>query len=41
MGRPALAGWSGEDEVQGHDNMRPSLCMNFIIALDGINPPRN
>jgi microcystin-dependent protein len=24
-----------------HNNMMPSLCMNFIIALVGVYPPRN
>ena len=26
---------------QPHDNMQPSLCLNYIIALDGIYPSRN
>jgi microcystin-dependent protein len=26
---------------QGHDNMQPSLCTNYIIALNGIYPSRN
>jgi microcystin-dependent protein len=26
---------------QPHDNMQPSLCMNYIIALAGIYPSRN
>jgi microcystin-dependent protein len=26
---------------QAHDNMQPYLCVNFIIALFGIYPPRN
>lgn len=26
---------------QPHDNMQPSLCLNFIIALEGIYPSRN
>ena len=26
---------------QGHDNMAPSLGINFIIAVTGIYPPRN
>lgn len=26
---------------QGHNNMQPSLAINFIIALEGIFPPRN
>jgi microcystin-dependent protein len=25
----------------GHHNIQPFLCINFIIALDGIYPPRN
>lgn len=24
-----------------HDNLQPSLCLNYIIALDGIYPSRN
>jgi microcystin-dependent protein len=27
-------------EYQPHDNMMPFLCMNFIIALEGIYPSR-
>ena len=30
---------SGGDQV--HTNLMPSLCVNFIIALQGIYPPRN
>lgn len=26
---------------QPHDNMQPYLCISFIIALEGIFPPRN
>lgn len=26
---------------QPHDNMQPSLCVNYIIALEGIYPSRN
>ncbi|AQQ01803.1 phage tail protein [Pseudoalteromonas sp. SG45-5] len=26
---------------QRHENMQPSLALNFCIALDGIYPPRN
>lgn len=26
---------------QPHDNIQPSLCMNYIIALEGIFPSRN
>ncbi len=26
---------------QGHDNMPPVGCINFIIALEGIYPSRN
>ncbi|WP_457934892.1 tail fiber protein [Pseudoalteromonas sp. SCSIO 43210] len=26
---------------QPHENMQPSLALNFCIALDGIYPPRN
>ena len=27
-------------DSQPHPNMQPYLCMNFIIALQGIYPPR-
>jgi microcystin-dependent protein len=26
---------------QAHDNMQPTLCINYIIALEGIFPPRS
>jgi microcystin-dependent protein len=26
---------------QPHDNMQPSLCINYIIAVDGVYPSRN
>lgn len=26
---------------QSHNNIQPSLCMNYCIALEGIFPPRN
>jgi microcystin-dependent protein len=26
---------------QGHNNMRPYLTLNFVIALQGVYPPRN
>lgn len=26
---------------QPHDNMQPSLCINYIIATDGVYPSRN
>jgi microcystin-dependent protein len=26
---------------QPHDNMQPSLCLNYMIALEGIYPSRN
>jgi len=26
---------------QAHNNMQPYLCVNFIIALEGIYPSRN
>ena len=26
---------------QPHDNMMPSLCINFIICLEGIYPSRS
>lgn len=26
---------------QAHDNMQPTLCINYIIALEGIFPSRN
>jgi microcystin-dependent protein len=31
-------GNTGSD--QSHNNMMPSLCINFIIALEGVFPPR-
>ena len=31
-------GSTGSD--QSHNNMMPSLCINFIIALQGVFPPR-
>ncbi len=26
---------------QAHDNMQPSMCIHFIIALEGLYPPRS
>ena len=26
---------------QPHNNMQPYLCLNFVIALEGVFPPRN
>ena len=26
---------------QGHENMQPFLCLNFIIALEGVIPPHD
>jgi microcystin-dependent protein len=26
---------------QPHENMQPFLCINFIIALEGVFPSRN
>jgi microcystin-dependent protein len=31
-------GEAGSDSVQPHNNMQPFLCLNFIIALQGIFP---
>lgn len=36
---PASVGSAGGN--QPHDNLGPFLCINFIIALYGIFPPRN
>ena len=36
---PASVGQAGGG--QAHDNMQPTLCINYIIALEGIFPPRN
>jgi microcystin-dependent protein len=36
---PASIGLSGGS--QPHDNMPPFLCVSFVIALEGIFPPRN
>lgn len=35
---PGLIGHTGDGAA--HDNIQPSLCVNFIIALDGIYPSR-
>jgi microcystin-dependent protein len=35
----AAIGFTGNN--QPHDNMLPFQCINYIIALDGIFPPRN
>jgi microcystin-dependent protein len=40
--KPMLAGIIGNaGGSQPHDNMMPYLCINFIIALEGIFPSRN
>lgn len=36
---PAAIGSAGGG--QAHDNVQPFLCLNFIIALQGIFPSRN
>jgi microcystin-dependent protein len=36
---PAAIGVAGGS--QPHDNVQPFQCINFIIALEGIFPPRN
>ena len=36
---PAAIARSGDG--QAHDNMQPTLCINYIIALEGIFPSRN
>lgn len=36
---PAVCGVSGQS--QSHNNLMPSLCITFIIALQGIFPSRN
>jgi microcystin-dependent protein len=36
---PTVVGLSGGN--QPHDNIMPSLCLTFIIALQGIYPSRN
>lgn len=36
---PSAVGTAGGS--QPHDNMSPFLCVNFIIALEGIYPSRN
>jgi microcystin-dependent protein len=36
---PASIGISGGN--QPHENMQPYLCVNFVIALEGIFPSRN
>lgn len=38
MGAPALADAGGN---QPHNNLPPTLALNFIIALQGIFPPRS
>ena len=35
----SICGTTGES--QPHTNMQPTLCVNFIIALEGIFPPRS
>lgn len=40
--KPMLAGIIGNaGGNQPHDNMMPYLCINFIIALEGVFPSRN
>ncbi|WP_066807213.1 phage tail protein [Sphingomonas asaccharolytica] len=40
--KPMLAGIIGiTGNSQPHDNMMPYLCINFIIALEGIYPSQN
>lgn len=40
--KPMLAGIIGTaGSSQPHDNMMPFLCVNFIIALEGIFPSQN
>ncbi len=39
-GTPALSS-SSSGSSQSHNNMQPFLCVNFIIALQGIYPSRN
>ena len=36
---PQAIGMAGGN--QSHDNMSPFLCVNFIIALQGLYPPRS
>ena len=39
-----IAGSVSENDEGGdgpHDNIQPHLCINFIIALDGLYPSRN
>ena len=31
---------SGAGASQPHDNLMPILCINFIIALEGVYPSR-
>lgn len=31
----------GTPDPQPHDNMQPYLCLNYIICLEGIYPPKN
>ncbi len=38
MGNQSIGQTGGS---QPHDNMQPYLCISFIIALEGIYPPRN
>ena len=35
----AALGTAGDS--QSHNNLQPFLCINFIVALSGIYPPRN
>ena len=42
-----VSGLSGETTVNqtggnsAHDNIQPSLAMNYIICVNGVYPPRN
>jgi microcystin-dependent protein len=38
MSPSALAANGG---TQPHENMQPFICVNFVIALEGIFPSRN
>jgi len=37
----AAAAVSSSGGGQSHDNLMPSLCVSFIIAMFGVYPPRN
>jgi microcystin-dependent protein len=38
---PGSLASTGAASPQAHDNMMPFLCVNFIISLFGVFPPRN